>query len=189
MRNLKLNYFKWLYSNVDRRSQPEYIKLCEVLYNRPFIWSVPNDDNRCEDGKDLRETFLRERPGAENPDIIDEFLEEDCTVFEVLVAIAKRMDFILYDLNRSEKTPKWFMCLLENLNLDGFTDEMDSGDALRPAIIKEVDHILDVWLNRKYDRYGNGGLFPIKGNCPRDMRRTELWYQMHAWLEENFPDG
>lgn len=186
MRNLKRSYLKWLSDIVDSQHGASYFKLCKVLYERDFVWSVSNDDNRCQDGMDLRERYLDVHKGAETPDKIDQFLEEDCTVLEVLVGVAKRMDFIMYDPQRGEVTPKWFNILLCNLKLDSFTDDYTRSDEFPRETVAEIDHILDIWLNRKYDRYGNGSLFPIKGDCPRDMRRTEIWYQMMAFIEENY---
>jgi hypothetical protein len=75
----------------------------------------------------------------------------------------------------------WFWMMLGNAELDGFTDE--AFYALRGHIL--VDKILNRILDRTYKRDGIGGLFPLK-HPKKDQRRVELWYQMNAYLVENY---
>ena len=52
--------------------------------------------------------------------------------------------------------------------------------------ILEVKAAVECLLERRYLEDGDGGLFPLK--CPRkDQRRVEIWYQMSAWVIENYP--
>ena len=46
---------------------------------------------------------------------------------------------------------------------------------------REVDRILDIFLNRTYEANGRGGLFTIE-DCPYDLRAVDIWYQMMWYL-------
>lgn len=56
-------YLKWLYRQVAsskyRNPARTYWSLLRQLYTTEFVWTVPNDDNRVEDGRDLRYEFLK----------------------------------------------------------------------------------------------------------------------------------
>lgn len=179
-KTLRESYFDWLYKQIDghRRS---YIKLCRILYDKKFRWSVALDDNRCEDGLDLRRQFA---DGMDETHLeVQYFLKGDCTVFEMMVALAIRMNDQIYDLNSQEnKTPKLFQELLGNLGMLHFYD------ALHLSVTDEVriDQILEILMDRTYGRDGSGSLFPLKRRPPKDMSRVEIWYQMMAYLNENY---
>lgn len=42
-------------------------------------------------------------------------------------------------------------------------------------------------MEREYERNGEGGLFTV--NNGRDMRTTEIWYQMNYYLSEIIREG
>ncbi len=48
---------------------------------------------------------------------------------------------------------------------------------------RQVHDIIDIFLNRKYRANGQGGLFIID-NPPKDLRKVEIWYQMHWYLND-----
>ena len=50
-------YFEFLCSIVDEDGSREYDKLLSELHGIDFYSLIPNDDNRGEDGKQLRERF------------------------------------------------------------------------------------------------------------------------------------
>jgi hypothetical protein len=46
-----------------------------------------------------------------------------------------------------------------------------------------IEDILDIFVERKYDPNGYGGLFPLR--CPKhDQREIEIWYQFNEYLED-----
>jgi hypothetical protein len=164
------NYFAWLCKIVAvKNSDKSRLKLLSYLHDVPFRWTIPNDDNRGEDGKNLRIRFS------------DDHLEEDCdcldgpcTVLEMLVALAQRMEYLLEDGSGADHTGEWFDQFIENLQLG--------------TIKNENDHILNVFMDRIYGRKGDhGGLFPLK-RSPEDQRNVELWYQLMHYVEENYGD-
>lgn len=187
--NVKETYFLWLCTLIKNR-RFNYWKLARELHNKKFRWSVPNDDNRCGDGLYLRQTFIEQEGLDEDHLEVVGFLKGECTVLEVLVALAQRIDFQTYDLDTQEnKTSKWFFEMIGNLGLDKFPDENSRGDRLSELDELRIDEILEGWLDRSYAFDGTGGLFPLKRHNRhkgrmRDQTTVEIWYQMMAYLEE-----
>lgn len=71
----------------------------------------------------------------------------------------------------------WFWKILENAGLEKYTDEQFDE--------WKVYQILDDIVDRRYNRNGFGGLFPLR-KPKKDQRKVELWYQMCAYLVENY---
>jgi hypothetical protein len=167
-------YLRWLYGRVSkRRPQPPrtWWKLFRYLYTTEFVWFVPNDDNRVEDGRELRDEFLQ---GRELDLDEREWMKLGCSVLEMLVALSRRLAF-----EGGGEPAGWFWILLHNLMLDFHDDERF--DLIQPEILDNIVFNL-IW--RRYRSDGSGGLFPLK-DARQDQRKVEIWYQMQAWLLEN----
>jgi hypothetical protein len=165
-------YLRWLYGRVSKkRPQPPrtWWKLFRYTYTTEFLWFVPNDDNRVEDGRELRDEFLQQR----SLDIRErEWMLLGCSVLEMLVALSRRLAF-----EGGGDSAGWFWILLRNAELGQMDDEQYD-----PQFVDEFINRL-VW--RQYDYNGSGGgLFPLE-NPKKDQRDVEVWYQMQAWLLEN----
>lgn len=185
---LREEYFKYLY-NIVRPMPGAYRKLCRELHNKKFRWSIQNDDNRCEDGLHLRELYIDEQNLDENHLEVLGFMKGDCTLFEVMVALAQRMDYELSDLfEPGNRTNKYFFEMVRNLNLDKFSDSnLGPGSGrINTMAEREIDDILESLLNRTYGYDGKGSLFPLKLRGPNDMASVEIWYQMMLYIEENY---
>jgi hypothetical protein len=174
-------YLTWLYRQVAsvRYKNPSrtYWSLFRKLYSTEFVWYVPNDDNRVEDGRELRYEFQQE----EDVEIDEEWLHLGCSMLEMLIALSRRLAF------EADGQPRtWFWHLLRNIQLEHFTDlELQSGNSKRKA--EEIDDILGTVIWRRYRRDGSeGGLFPLRRMEPgtRDQRKVELWYQAAAYLQQ-----
>ena len=157
--------------------------LLRQLHTKEFHWTVPNDDNRAKDGCMLREKFYQLDDGPTVTYIKDhgesDILEGPCSMLEMLVALADRYyDLVIENDKVTVETCFWDM--IKNLKLDIYTDEsyVDLGGNL------PVDDILDVLLERRYDKNGVGGLFPLN-KADKDQRKVEIWYQLSAYLMEN----
>ncbi len=181
---LKSEYFDWLYSLI--KGQRGYRKLCIELHKKAFRWFVPNDDNRCEDGLYLR-TLYADEHGLDGSHLeVKYFFKGPCTVFEVLVALAQRVEFIKYEPeNRTNQTSRWFFEMVENLGLTRFSDSYSREDRFDELTETKIDEILEVLMDRTYDESGRGGLFPLKKRAPKDQSRVEIWYQLMYYLDEN----
>jgi hypothetical protein len=173
-KSLDERYLEWLYSliGIVRNNNPRrsHWLLTAQLYQKEFLWYVPNDDNRVADGLDLREEFIN-CTGAERDRT---WLEEGCSVLEMLIALCRRIEF-----ESVHDSYYWFWKIIENLHLQGFVDEEYSDDNQLA-----VEDIFNTVIDRTYDSNGDGGLFPLK-HPNQDQRRVEIWYQMSAYLLEN----
>ena len=137
------------------------------------------DGNRAEDGIDLRYRFGRE---YSYPDaMIASYLDDrPCSILEMMTALAIRCEeHIMDDPDIGNRTGQWFWSMLVNLGLGSMYDA--KFDRYR------VDRILERLLDREYGRNGKGGLFTV--NNGRDMRTTEIWYQMNYYLSEVIREG
>ena len=59
---IEQEYLEWLTSQfeIHDRNPNTYQDLFSRLYDTEFVWLVPNDDNRVQDGLELRREFLDE---------------------------------------------------------------------------------------------------------------------------------
>lgn len=170
----QMDYFQWLSDQIVHRNH-QYTTLLLQLYSTDFIWSVPNDDNRLEEGLYLRELYCSEMGcSLEQADF-----PINCSVFEMLVALSKSCYSQSSGMTQIKvSVASWFWQLLDNCGLIEAVDYQYDG--------QKVSFILNRFMNREYDRNGhNGGLFPLKKRN-KDQRRVELWYQMASYLNENF---
>lgn len=172
--NIKILYFKWLCQFIRNRQSSKYKKLLTYLFGRDFYWTVSNDGNRVEDGLNLRNRFAY----GHNYDLEDErlYLSGTCNVLEMMVALSIRCEeSIMDDPEEGNRTGEWFWSMISSLGLSSQTD--DIFDEMY------VEHVVNVFLDRKYSSNGNGSLFSIH-DPSIDMRRIEIWYQMCFYLDE-----
>lgn len=165
-------YFCWLIGLIgDGYIESNYQKLLWKLYCTEYFYELLYDRNRATDGLLLRKIFMRET-GYFVPD-------RPCTVLEMMVALSRKAeDDIMHDPDFGDRTRLWFWTILENLGLDIFDDYH--------YFEEEVNRILDVFLHHRYKNNGVGGAFPVRFP-DRDLRKTDLWWQMNAYLEEHYP--
>lgn len=186
-------YFDWLLDIVERTY--EYGALLKQLYGIPYFALVPNDENRGADGIQLRTDFYYETgstepfyvPGslyyADSEGVIEctDVHTAPCSVLEMLIGVAKRVEFDLFMTDFDRSVGEWFWVLIDNLGLSGYDDSL----YFNPQTEENVAFIVHRMLQREYECDGSGGLFPIK-SATKDMRRVEVWYQMSDWLNENY---
>lgn len=175
-------YFKWLYGKIKGASR-SYTLLCAYLDTIEFVWTVPNDGNREQDAMRQRELFLNDDGFGYHSDDIDRFYDEFISVFEVLVALCERIEFNLDDMEHEPRQSEWFEELLHNLNISWAVDDEFK---YRLGVIGDVDQAIDIWMHRQYDFNGNGSLFPLRNRPKKHMAKTEMWYQMMQYLDENY---
>jgi len=164
-------YFNWLCAKVlnlvpSFRDESTYWNLFRKLHKTEFVWMMSGDDNRAEDGKELRREFILM---AEVPDDPEWRLVVGCSVLEMLIAFARRAEF-----QTDDPAHIWFWEFLTNLGLDTFSDQNGFEEDF-------VDLVLEDFIWRTYSPDGNGGLFPIQ-NPSTDQRQVEIWYQFVEYL-------
>ena len=169
-------YLEWLYGQVSslkyRHASCTYWNLFNHLYRKKFIWFVANDDNRAEDGRDLRLEFFE----FKQMPIDREWYELDCSVLEMIIALSRRLSF-----EADDTTESWFWELLNNLGLVYYNDAVYRDQ--ESLIMEEVDHKINRLISREYEADGSGGLFPLKYPL-KDQRLVEIWYQLSDYLAE-----
>lgn len=171
--SLDEEYFAWLYSQVGsvklRNRSRSHWELLRQLHNKEFVWLIANDDNRVEDGRDLRHSFMDEF--GINADLDAFGFGSGCSMLEMLIGLARRLAF------EAEGEPRvWFWHLIEIMDLEQYNDrEYDENSRRR------IDEVLDRVIYRTYHRSGRGGLFPLR-RAAEDQRDVEIWYQANAYL-------
>lgn len=167
-------YFEWLYSQVadvsERNKHFTCWSLLKELYTHPFEWFVPNDDNRAEDGKFLREEFLSDLNISHDDEA---WLDLKCSFLEMFIALARRASFNSYG-----EPYEWFWKFLENLELSQIVDSKFNRSSR-----SRIERILETVNSRSYLPNGSGGIFPLV-HPERDQREVEIWYQLAAYLLE-----
>jgi hypothetical protein len=164
-------YFEWLCAKVSPVGlrDKSYSQLFKILHETEFVWLILGDDNRAQDGIDLRDVFLRE--ALIEPDD-DAWYNVMCSVLEMLVAFSFKADFQTDDGVR-----EWFWEFMDNLHLTDFHDDCMDYEA--------VDDILYRFIWRLYEQDGSeGGLFPLP-ELTHDQRKVEIWYQFSEYIIQN----
>lgn len=175
-RELSGMYFDWMYQLVvDNRCPKSYRKLFSKLKDTEFIYLIPMDGNRAEDGIDLRYRFGREN-GYNDAEVAVLLDTVPCSVLEMMIALSIRCEEqIMDDPDIGNRTGEWFWDMVASLGFRSMDDSCyDEEDA---------DDILARFLNREYEPNGKGGLFAVKDSTV-DMRDVEIWYQLWTYLRE-----
>ena len=166
-------YFCWLVGLIgDSFIEENYRKLLHKLYFTDFYYELDYDKNRAADGLFLRRNYSQ-TSGLALPD-------RPCSVLEMMIALARNAENdIMHDPDFGDRTGHWFWVMLQNLGLDQ-DDDLSYNEG-------RVEQILDVFMHHRYAPNGQfGGMFPVR-KCCRDLRKTDLWWQLNAYFEENYP--
>jgi hypothetical protein len=161
-------YFNWLCAKVISvtSTDPFHWNLLKTLHSTEFVWVIPGDRHRAEDGMELRSHYLRESGMQE-----DSGVDHGCSVLEMLVAFSKRAWF-----QTDTPASEWFWEFLDNLDLSGMTDDVRTDP-------NRIDDILERFVWRTYKYGGRGGILPLR-NPHRDQRKLEIWAQFFDYLED-----
>lgn len=174
-------YFEWLCDMINLQYDTYDILIYE-LYNIPFFWKIELDANRAEDGIILRGYFHND----DGTTALDTFADKPCSVLEMLIALSKKMDYLLADDGRGDRTRIWFWEMISNLGLDKYYDaEFNEPFGEDMGRIKEIQQICDKWMNRNFSYRGYGSPFPLV-RPHRDQRQQQLIDQMNDYILENY---
>lgn len=163
-------YLTWLYSKIDPKFEKSYWKLAVQLYTKEFLWFIPNDDNRSDEGIELRKVFLKETGSPYPP---HEWMGMSCSILELLIGMSYRLSFM-----DERPVDIWFWEMIDNVDLTYARDE-----EYNISTEDDVDEIMDVVIWRLYEEDGTGGLFPLH-HSHENQKHIELWYQMSAYVNE-----
>lgn len=173
-------YFNWLYNLVSENRYAEHIsfrKLLMFLHEVEFTWLISKDQNRAENGIDLRYRFAI-LEGYENENDIEwvlDVLDGPCSVLEMMVALALRCEEdIMDDPQMGNRTGQWFWNMIVSLGLGPAIDGRFDKRLAEAVVIR--------FLNRDYEPDGSGGLFTVR-HADEDMREIEIWHQLCVYLD------
>ena len=175
IRDINSEYFRWLCQLVRDTQGFSYDNLLTYLYNTEFVYVIPMDGNRCADGIDLRYRFGYDN-GIEDPIIASCLDNKSCSILEMMVALAFRIEeHIMVNPANGIQPGRWFWKMISNLGLRDMTDDKFDGEYVNSVIWR--------FLNREYNSDGEGSLVYLP-NSRYDVRSMEIWYQMMHYLSE-----
>ena len=147
-------YFEWLCELIDSKrfsKRVSYRKLLMHLHAIEFTWFIQRDENRADDGIQLRRRFAMVRDDLS----LQRYLQGPCSVLEMMVALALRCEeWIMDDAQMGNRTGQWFWGMIHNLGLSPMTDSRFDKNFIDDTIAR--------LLNREYEPDGSGGLFTVK---------------------------
>lgn len=170
-------YKQWLLERIHGYDPKysSYSKLLEFLYStnyRYYSYEYGTDRDRYRDGLALRDSYANE-----TGDFYILQYKDDCSVLEMLIALAIRIDRGLLGIPNEDRSYWWFWQFIDNLDLLRMTD--DRYDEFY------ISEIVNDWLDRTIDYNGNGGIFPLL-NARVDQRSETTWRQLNDYINENY---
>lgn len=168
-------YCRWIRDMIYRSPlrTNTYDKLINHLFHKSFVFFENTmDGNRFDDGISLRYRF-GSRCGYDDSVISSIIDNRDCSVLEMMVALAIKMDNIMDDFEHDDRIGDWFWIMIKNLGI--FQCDDDHFDSI------VVEEALNKFMQREIDEDGSGGLFIVPGSTR--MNRLDIWYQMHEFLK------
>lgn len=172
--DIKKEYYDYLRNIIQLDS--DYNNLIDYLYSTEFKTVVPDDNNRAIDGMDLRYRFLYEAGADEQSAMIikDTELAGPCTVLEMMIALAIKMDEeLLYDWELGPRQHIWFYQMLKSMHIDKYTNDRFEDILVYKAVTDMM--LYNIAAN------GSGGLFTFR-NVDIDARDLSIWYQMNHYV-------
>ncbi len=164
-------YVDWMIAQVCDEGYEHFAQrryLFDALDREKFYPTCRMDENRAEDGVDLRRLYLRETgedAGREG---------RRCSMLEMLVALSIRCEeTIMIDMDVGRRVGRWFFPMLENM-----ASPLEEGIFGSPYTVMMACRRLH---NHDYGPDGKGGLFYIPG-FHGDMRTMEIWNQLMVYL-------
>lgn len=169
---IKAEYFEWMYDLVsgDRFARMNtYRKLLTFLHDCEFVYFVPYDENRAEDGISLRYRYCLLHECEE----LEWCLDGPCSVLEMMIALAIRCETLMDSNLMGDRTGQWFWDMVATMGLGSMNDSNFNEWLVADVVTR--------FLNREYEADGRGGLFRVR-DWDRDMRSVEIWHQLMAYI-------
>ncbi len=171
------HYYEWIvgFLGVRKRKYTHYKKLLRLLWDIPYTWIIPDDENRYLDGYGLRSRFCFEMDMTDRQ--YREFYTE-CTrrvsVLEVLAAFSRRT---VDKFTMSSFYGAFFwMIFIDNLGLTDCRD--DNFDE------NYVTEVINRWLEMDFGPNGEGSLVNFQSD-EIDISVTDLWTAMNYYMREH----
>ena len=179
-------YFHWL-QKVSGLSGP----LSSMLAETEFVSKDGIDDILVEKAtEEIRRKYAeeiteKEDLNSEETETVYKSIRGNCCLFEVIICLAYSLNEMFEDVDAYDGCEHFFGILMHNAGMDIYDEEdwdMDE-DRVRKSWEKHISAI----LNREYNYYGVGGLFPMapSDDAISDRRGISLWQQMNDWVDQH----
>ena len=175
------DYFVWLCELVSvdgRYTDVSYWRLARELFDLLYFCDNDYDESRAMDGLALRRYYIDS--GGTDP------YEGECTVLEVLIALARRIENTLDELDGESRIAMYFWEMIENLELGNLSDFAFEEDSRRAnGYMRRIDRKITNWMEHHISYNGAGGPFPLR-NPKCNQAYVDLWYQACAYIDEHY---
>lgn len=180
MNDITIEYINWLY-DLAFANKANYVELAHYLYETPFYYINEMDGNRYEDGVTLRYRFCQ-KFGYDQSLIARELDSKPCSVLEMMVALALRIEENILDNSEEDRTHVWFWMMLTNAGWQSYDDNMVY--YLGEYAGEKIKEDLNIFMEREYRPDGSdGNIFTTKRNA--DLRFVEIWCQAMWYITDN----
>ena len=176
----------WWLMNVAGIFDEQWYNLCSLLHSLSVGEPIIADDaNRFDDGMAQRDYFVDKLPWDEQQFAEMELEKHPCSFFEMLVALAVRIDNEYLGDPKAPDPGKWLFKMLDNLDITKYARYNDIiTSSQERIIIKRVEFMLD----REYDDCGNINIFKLKRPIS-GFHCMSIWQQMQIWMSEYYNLG
>jgi hypothetical protein len=171
------SYLTWLREKSDISSD-----LSRFLFETDFEWSVDEDEIRVRDALELRKIYADEVGAAAEKskrdiDRIWKTIYGKCSVFELLISMAKHIDQMVNEGEDDSMIPDFMKIFVDNVGWSKKEDEAHWKTC--------TDH----FMSRKYHHNGShGGIFIVHDHTVH-MEELGLWKQLNVWLNEHLDEN
>ena len=148
-----------------------YGMLLRELHRQHFYPTHRMDENRVQE---VKETLRESIPSAPKTSYV--------SIFEILVLMARKYEQFAMKFGEPDRTATWFWCFIVNCGLNIYDDLYFK--IHKEESLNKIHEWCSKFNNRTYGRDGTGSPFPL-ANPPCDMRKTELFYQLCYYYNEN----
>lgn len=175
-------YLDYLYALMNVEDDNEVITIFKELYNIDYLFDIPNDDNRCTEGIEVRLKFIEDWRDTHDGELLW-FVDKPCSVLEMMIGLAFRWDNYIYDAEVGSRATEFLLIMFSNLGLLSGPPTDDYVFESNLCVFEKIE----IMLEHTYEKNGRGGLFPLRVNKNNvDQRNLELWYQLQNYIEENY---
>lgn len=155
------DYFNFLYNLAFKKD--DYILLAKELHSIEYEWDLRMDENRVDDGYEIRKYYLADKNGylPDDVDIDDVIFPERPSVLEVWVGFSNKL---CRDSLNGWKITDLIKIYLDNLLL---SDQNNSNFNKRNCI-----YLVESWMSGSISMFGE------------DVdKSTDLWTQSAQWMD------
>ena len=148
-----------------------YINLLTELHKIHFYPKLELDKNRISEAKDNLRDAVSFSPRTEY-----------ISILELLISLAIEYDNRVMRCDEDDNVAAYFWLFLTNCGLNKYDDTFFSLN--RELCVIKIQEWCSIFNNRTYRKDGLGMPFPLR-NPPKDLRKTELFYQLCWYINEN----